>query len=64
MDTTDRCATPATEPGRLIRPRELWEGRPEGFQIVGRGDADPTVLRAAAGTEAVQPRAGRRPPRG
>ncbi|HYM92489.1 MAG TPA: amidase family protein [bacterium] len=37
------------------------EGLPVGLQIVGRWHADALVLRAAAGFEAVQPWAGRRP---
>jgi Asp-tRNA(Asn)/Glu-tRNA(Gln) amidotransferase A subunit family amidase len=38
------------------------EGLPVGLQIVGRWHADATVLRAAAGFEALQPWAHRRPP--
>lgn len=38
------------------------EGLPVGLQIVGRWHADATVLRAAAGFEALQPWADRRPP--
>jgi Asp-tRNA(Asn)/Glu-tRNA(Gln) amidotransferase A subunit family amidase len=37
-------------------------GLPVGLQIIGRWHADATVLCAAAGFEAVQPWAGRRPP--
>jgi Asp-tRNA(Asn)/Glu-tRNA(Gln) amidotransferase A subunit family amidase len=37
------------------------EGLPVGLQIAGRHHADATVLRAAAGFEALQPWAGRRP---
>jgi aspartyl-tRNA(Asn)/glutamyl-tRNA(Gln) amidotransferase subunit A len=40
------------------------EGLPVGLQIVGRPYADATVLRAAAGFEAIQPWAQRRPPLG
>lgn len=38
------------------------EGLPVGLQIVGRWHADAAVLRAAAGFEAIQPWADRRPP--
>jgi aspartyl-tRNA(Asn)/glutamyl-tRNA(Gln) amidotransferase subunit A len=38
------------------------EGLPVGLQIIGRWHADTVVLRAAAGFEAVQPWADRRPP--
>ena len=38
------------------------EGLPVGLQIVGRWHADAVVLRAAAGFEAIQPWADRRPP--
>ena len=38
------------------------EGLPVGLQIVGRWHADATVLRAAAGFEALQPWAETRPP--
>jgi Asp-tRNA(Asn)/Glu-tRNA(Gln) amidotransferase A subunit family amidase len=40
------------------------DGLPVGLQIVGRWHADALVLRAAAGFEAIQPWAGRRPPIG
>jgi len=39
-------------------------GLPVGLQIVGRWHADATVLRAAAGFEAIQPWGDRRPPIG
>ncbi len=38
------------------------DGLPVGLQIVGRWHADGLVLRAAAGFEAIQPWASRRPP--
>ena len=56
--------TPAVARAATVPCGFTGEGLPVGLQIVGRPDADATVLRAAAGFEAVQPWAQKRPPLG